>query len=203
MALTLQTVVQGITNLAEDDVMDVLALRLGIDDSSSSFVESLLEVDEAVDLLEKGDVDLLRAEQKGACTRLEGREVFAKEYKEAKQAQRAQKASGSRRKARVPARSDVPFTILHSEAKDFVPPKSSIWRGLTRNSWHGHREGRKRVSASWALWGESGAMRQVLKLLWGQHLEMEGMEVEDCPFTGLFDEVPSASAGSKASGSKG
>ena len=202
MALTLQTVVQGITNLAEDDVMDVLALRLGIDDSSSSFVESLLEVDEAVDLLEKGDVDLLRAEQKGACTRLEGREVFAKEYKEAKQAQRAQKASGYRR-SKKPARSDVPFTILHSEAREFLPPKSSIWRGLTRNSWHGHREGRKRVSASWALWGESGAMRQVLKLLWGQHLEMEGMEVEDCPFTGLFDEVPSASAGSKASGSKG
>ena len=147
MALTLQTVVQGITNLAEDDVMDVLALRLGIDDSSSSFVESLLEVDEAVDLLEKGDVDLLRAEQKGACTRLEGREVFAKEYKEAKQAQRAQKASGSRR-SKKPARSDVPFTILHSEAREFLPPKSSIWRGLTRNSWHGHREGRKRVSAS-------------------------------------------------------
>ena len=136
--------VHGITGLSEEAVLDILALRLGAEDSTSSFVESILEVDEAADLLERCDIEALKADKTQAKTLLEQQEAFSKGYKgtDAKMTKHVRKGTQASAAPRA-----LPFSITHSEARQFIPPKSPIWRGLTKNSWHGHRQNRKRVSA--------------------------------------------------------
>lgn len=100
--------------------------------------------------------------------------------------------SGGKGRARASGRSQnakarkLPCSITHERAKEFAPPGASIWRGLTRGEFCGHLPPYRRVSASWARFGQEGALRETLRLLWSQSLASQGLEEADCPVQGIF-----------------
>ena len=110
----------------------------------------------------------------------------------AKAAPKTKAKAKSKAKAKAgagpPPRQPLPSTIPQSEARRFVPPGCYIWRGLDRSEWCGHCAPRKRVSASWHQYTEEGALRLVVRMLWSQYLEKEGLGRDACPYTDLFDD---------------
>lgn len=91
----------------------------------------------------------------------------------------------------------LPSTIPQSEAKQWLPPGAYIWRGLQRREWAAHLKPYPRVSCRWAEFTEEGALREILRRVWRQYLEMQGKTEAECPISGLF---PSgAAAGAAAS----
>ena len=78
---------------------------------------------------------------------------------------------------------DIPQT----EAKQYIPPTASIWRGMTNGSWNGHLPGHTRVSALWARHGEQGAMRDVIRRLWTQWCEARASGTVRARLAACFD----------------
>ena len=192
----LHKVIQEITGEDDEATLEILALhRLGALDQASSLLDALLDTEETCDLFERDDVNALRGEKKGAARQQDSLHTFAKEYKEAKQKQQSKtKGRQHNQKGKVSQSfpTALPFSILQGEANRYIPPTSSIWRGLTRNSWHGHYPGRKRISSQWIVHGESGAMRDIIRWLWVQHCEKEGLELEEVPIRNLWDSSSSS-----------
>ena len=52
-----------------------------------------------------------------------------------------------------------------------IPEGASIWRGWSTRAWHGQYwlTGDKRCHAKWGDFGEEGATREVIRLLWAAH----------------------------------
>ena len=44
----------------------------------------------------------------------------------------------------------------------------------------------KRISRSWARYGEDESLRMVLEGLWEQFCEKHGVDKKDCPMRGVF-----------------
>ena len=79
-------------------------------------------------------------------------------------------------------------TIDHADANKFTPPRTSIWRGLKKGSWHGHAPPFQRVSGTIEREGsEKGALLKVLRCLWTAWCTLNGCEFCGCPLKGLFD----------------
>ena len=76
--------------------------------------------------------------------------------------------------------------IAQDEVNKFIPPYTSIGRGLVRCEWCGHCPPRQRISAAWAEHTEHGAMTVIVRQLWTQWLQLHGLEDKDCPVADLF-----------------
>ena len=55
-------VVKGITNLSDEQVLDIVSLRFAKDDDMETFVEALMEADEALQLLDRDDIQVMKKE---------------------------------------------------------------------------------------------------------------------------------------------
>jgi hypothetical protein len=142
--------------------------------------------------LEKRDADDLQQQQADAVKQHEANNDFRAQYR-AKRAEYTARTGGgaaagrgNKGKAKAQPSKKMPCSISHAQASQFVPPGSSIWRGLTKGIWCGHCPPHKRVQATWAEHGEEGAMREVLRMLWDQHLQKHGLTRADCPFEGMW-----------------
>ena len=164
--------------------------RLGLNDEPSSFVDALLETDEASELLERDDVQALKQQNKKAHTARDESQTFSEEYKEERQKLNQQAKKVVKGKATTHYPREIPFSIEQSQARLYIPPNSSIWRGMTKNnSWHGHYQGRSRISCSWLTHGESGAMKDIIRRLWSQQCEKMGLELSEVPFKNLWEDA--------------
>ena len=142
--------------------------------------DEIYEVEEAMEVLDKFDIDKLKQEKKDAEQRAAAFEAFRAEYSTKAAVVRA---------AAVPAAVDdkeLPdFHILQSQAKEFVPVGSSIWRSA-QGGWNGHCPPFKRCSATFAKHGGSeGALTYVLKKLWFLHCTKTGDPMTSCPWPSL------------------
>ena len=62
MCGTLVKVVKGITNKSEEEVLDIVSLRFAKNDDMESFVGALMEADEALQLLDRDDIRVIKQE---------------------------------------------------------------------------------------------------------------------------------------------
>ena len=181
---TLVVVVMKILGKSESQALDIISQRLAVNDDSASFVQSLLEVDEAAEVLDKQDHELLSNEQKAARTALDEAAAFSSDFVNSRQRLAAE---GPKKKTKI-AHRPLPDRIEQHEARQYVPPGASIWRGntLDRETWNGHMAPRKRIFEKLSDHGDAGAMRLILKRLWLQYLELNGLPASECPWTNLL-----------------
>jgi hypothetical protein len=78
-------------------------------------------------------------------------------------------------------------TISLADAKAMCPPGAIVWSGKGIGNWQGHFPPFPRVSRSWAKYSEPVALQLVLRDLWKNHLDVNGLGKSDCPIQGLFD----------------
>jgi hypothetical protein len=169
--------------------LDVLALRLPDDEACNAFSAAVQEIDEAVEVLEHFDHDVVRQEQETAASRMAGKSEFQAAYA---QRRKEWRLAGTRPKKRAASRGPVtkgqlPTQVPQSEAKQYIPAGCRIWRGLVQGSWQGHCPPFSRVHESWRASSEPEAMRRVIRTLWEQHLALEGLDKSACPWQGLLD----------------
>lgn len=200
------TVLSGRLEIEDDEVLKLISARLGNDQLNMQFASGLLDIDAAIQVLDWTDHQVVHDAQAKVKTDAAVRSDFVKSYKEKKMKVRSvlekakpkakpQNARG-KRSATQPA---APSTISQATAKMFVPPSAFIWRGVSRCDWNGHLEPYRRVRATWSKFGEEGAMKEVLRMLWEQHCEKEGLPFPDaCPHKGLLFGGASVSSSSGA-----
>lgn len=182
LIIAIQAILPGVS---DDEVLQILQLRLCENDASSSLTEALLEVDDAAELLNRDDSQRLAQEAKSARSSRDAGAEFSKQYSAFHE--RVRPAAKPRARPSGKKQPRLPASISHSEAKKHIPPGTSIWRGLTRGEWCGQCPPRKRIQCSWFLKGERGAMEDIIRRLWLQHLELRGRPLADCPYPGLLD----------------
>lgn len=161
------------------------------DDATSALGSEILQVDEALGVLERRDAEEFNKQKETfAQERTEKsdfRRAFGKKRRELLELAKSQ-AKGRKPAARsqnTKARK-MPCSITHERAKEFAPPGASVWRGLTRGEFCGHLPPYRRVSCSWARYGQEGSLRETLRLLWRQWLAAQGLGEADCPVQGMF-----------------
>ena len=71
--------------------------------------------------------------------------------------------------------------VPQATAKTFLPPGASIWKDRTRMAWNAHMPPRARISEPWGAC-EVVALSKILKRVWAQHLEIEGLDATHCPW---------------------
>ena len=180
--------VQDILKPEPERKFEILGLRLSDNELVNTYSEAVLEIEEAVKVLEQHDQDEVEKEQKSATTRLAGREEFQQQYRAAKSAFRLAQPRAKAGAKKGPIKpGTLPTSIPRSEAKKYIPPGCSIWRGAASATWQGHCKPFVRAYEPWATTSEPEAMRRVIKQLWEQYLLREGLEKDACPWKGLLD----------------
>ena len=174
---------KSILQLSDGAVLEIIALRLGEKDLEASYLPTLLEIDEAINLFDIHDVKEIERAQAQGVESLENIQTFETEF----QQMRRRVSDAAKEKIMLPKKLVLTADVTsHETASKFAPPDCSVWRGLTRAEWCGHCPPRKRVQKSWTEYTEKGALREVLRILWKQWLALHGLEVKDCTVQGLF-----------------
>jgi hypothetical protein len=170
--------------------MRMLSKRLCDTEQCNEWTQELLEIDAAATLLERQDQEALRSEQDAVLAQMEVRKAFRDAYARRRRddEEKAKLAAPKANKKKVEAaKVKMPTEIEQHEAKLWLPPHASIWRGRIKGYWFGHLPPFSRISAAWKEHSEGGAMRLIIRRLWDQHLMVTGASREDCPFQGIWD----------------
>lgn len=202
--LLLFFVIQTVLKLEDEEVLAVIALRLGEDEAEFAYNEALFEVDGALGVLDPDDHKKALKDNKEKEKEKEVRRGFVHEYHRKKTECENKKKStaagsggdggkkggdgGKAPKGKEPV---MPSTIPQKEAKKYLPPGTYIWRAVVRCEWCGHCAPYKRCSHSWLVYGEYGSMIMTIKKLWDQYCELNATDfMEVCPFAAwLLDQV--------------
>lgn len=188
---------------SEEEVCKICAQRLCARSGqvAPEAYDDLLELDDAAQFLDKDDCKELQREGEKAKSQA----AVMQEYRAAVLAKRGRisgvgggggvgrhrssRPSGPRR--RIPQEGVIP----HESAKSLSPPGSYIWRALTEGAWCGRLPPNGERSRSWRRHGEREACLQILRILWAQWADSEGLPLSAVPVDGLFpDTVGEASA---------
>ena len=157
-------------------------------DLGSVVGDTILEVDEAMQCLERSDVEKIKQAQDDLQRHQHSSSAFRQDF--ARKARELRGKSGIIEVLAVPV--DLPETIPQAEARRFMPEgtsnaRHSIWLGKA-GSWNVHVPPNARVTATFARWGNSqAALRHVLRSAWEQWLGLKGLPKEACPWKGLLD----------------
>jgi hypothetical protein len=168
----------------EAEILRIVGLRLTINQYCLSWVDEVLEMDDAYENIDRMDIDKVKAEQASMRCKVSKNEQFTSEY----QTLHAKKREGVRL-PKAPKHYKLPSTIPQVDAKKHIPPTCAIWRGLRRFEWCGHCRPFKRVSASWLQHGESGSLKFIYRKLWTQYLSLTGQDMSACPLANLWDDA--------------
>jgi hypothetical protein len=158
---------------------------------AANYSAEVLAVDEALEVLERRDAEEVHSEQERIVRAADEKVILLKDYAVKRRAvdllaQAKPKGKAAKAKAKAAGKRKLPCSISHEDAKQWIPPDSSIWGGLTRGEWHGHCPPYRRTSAPWLRYGQEGALQVVIRALWTQHLDKHGLALADCPIEGVF-----------------
>lgn len=199
--LQLQALVEHCLNCGEECVLEYLKLRCASLGSEGALDELMQDDDifASLDADDKAEVEQsLKTQRSHKRVVTEFRQEWVGRVRVVKQrakAFRKPKATATpKAKAKAMAAAigyrgpaNFPDLVPQSEARQYVPPGASVWRGNKALSWNGHLPPNARTSRSWALYGANGALKLVLQALWKQWLFSQGLTEAECPIVGLFD----------------
>ena len=202
-ASLLEALLQLITEklgVSHEKAMDFIMHRLAgevLEDTGAA----VLEIDEAIGVLERDDVELIKEAQKTEREKVIQRESFQAEYKAKRRhlyelALEQEKKGPKRKKASIAPK--LTTTFSQNTAKQYLPEGASIWRGLTSGVWCAHLPPFRRVSCKWTEEGEVQAMKTVIKNVWKQKMFGWGLPdyPEGCPFAKYLDEQSTSASSS-------
>ena len=157
---------------------------------------SLLEIDECIDVLEQNDIQKVEQAKKSTAEMQEHAQRFRSAYYEKARAV-AKAAAGGGGPDLVGGGgaggggdgTPLPPHITQVEAKQYAPEGGYVWVGYKREAWCGHYPPFKRHACSWTTHGGSdAALRELLRLLWDEHLFSNGLPRSACPWNNLFED---------------
>lgn len=189
LCAVLASAVSNVLECDEAATLDALSLRLPDDECCNAFSSAVQEIDEAVEVLEQFDHETVKQEQETAATRIAAKVEFQRAYAERRKAWRLARESNKKRAAPKHAvkKGELPTEMTQAQANKFIPPGTTIWRGVVQGSWQGHCEPFARVYESWRRSSEPEAMRRVIRTLWEQHIAKHGLDRSACPWAGILD----------------
>lgn len=181
---------------SDADILDIVAKRLaqppGDQDDCTA---DLMAIDEAMQCLEREDMEKLKEAKRTSESRSVARSTFSSDYR-AKRAQvsaaagkrktdkkRAASSSSSVRR-RVPP--DV-HMLEQREAKKLMPPSGALWKRRGDVSWHTKVGDFATCNRSAAKHGER-ALLLCLSDAWHKWCLLNGVDLKDCPMEGLLTE---------------
>jgi hypothetical protein len=81
----------------------------------------------------------------------------------------------------------MPPELDHAELKRWIPPRSSIWRGLKRMEFCGHMPPRRRIQARWSDFAsQSECAKDIIRRLLARDFEIEGIPWPTCLVAGML-----------------
>jgi hypothetical protein len=183
----LTKVIKDTLKCNDQELFEYLGKRLSNLDNETVFSEALLDIDEAMEVVDRVDQEAFVARQKTAAELLHEKESFAKEYGEAKF--KVTKRTGGKNAFDKMVKRALPLKFAQSEVKSFLPPSSHCWKGNTRGEWWCHVQPySRRIVVRLSSFGndETKCIAAMLQRAWVLYLEKEGRPRSDCPIEGLF-----------------
>ena len=182
-------------HLPPAEILGILRRRLAKARDSSAITQSLLALDEGLDLIDKKESEEIKKMQKQMRDKADEHDGFRGSFRENHKGVK-EDAKKRRLSGKTPAGKRLPDgDISQKSAKTYLPPLSSIWRDRIRGGWCGHRQGVRRCRFTWAsCGGEREALIECLRHLWSDHLELACQDESMCTVVGLFDKPPAAGA---------
>ena len=186
--------VKRVLKCSDMEAVEILQLRLAANDASAVYAKEFLDLDEALEVLEAPDAQMVHDDQKRLAGQLEGLQQFSKDYKttvqevKAKHAPAPKKGAGKGKKGKKGAEKvAVEASIAHVDAAKYLPPGASIWQGRKTQTWSAHVKPRPRISEPWRE--DCGrALHRILKRAWQLHLELNGQDWSSCPWVFSADD---------------
>ncbi|CAK0853088.1 unnamed protein product, partial [Prorocentrum cordatum] len=189
---TLQALVTRVLKPTDLDLCEILRKRCFV-----KFVgeDGLVDIQGAMDCMTKEEQEMTRE----TLSEKDAQKQIRKEYtakfnvyrKEVKAVRTAEAADQNRTKQEL-KKWKGPIEppkdgIVHSEAKKFLPPGASLWRGLTgTGAWHVHIPPHYK-SKTWLEAGSyDNALRFVLAFAWKKYLKSKDLDDSHCPIKGLL-----------------
>ena len=191
--------------LSAAEVWRIVLLRASTFKSMNQWSEEIGSLDEAMEVLDKEDEKFVKqAKKEVAEVRLEEQDFLTEYRKRVRERHAAVKPEKKGKHAAHPALvfptslPKLPLGIIDvTEARRYLPPTASVWRGKKYGSWQGHYKPYPRIGRSWNKYSEAEALRLVHVYLWGSYLLEKGHFESECPIKGIFDVVqPHTGAGS-------
>ena len=159
-------IIKRALNLDDGATLDIIAQRFVATEQEDDYAEQVLNIEEAVEVLEDQDIKVLNQERKHLPELREARDSFRTEYVDRRRlipvpAAPAPKAvAGKKGKGKGKgkgggggggARDDIPDDISQANAKFFLPPGGQLWCGHKRHEWCGHLPPFGRISYMWQM----------------------------------------------------
>lgn len=199
-----------VLSCSEDEALEYARHRVGMNDEGSQFHQELLELDDVHEVLDRHDVKAVDQQRTTVANHLDERKRFVEEYGKKMAARPKAKAkraprpgSAAARQATLPPRLPPASEIRQADAKLVCPPGGHVWLSHKWGNWQAHYPPCKRVSRSFARYGQQEALRQCIVYLWTKHCEHQGIPEAQCPLAGVFGPelpgIPRASGSSAAS----
>lgn len=199
----LYSVMGGLLDMQDEQLMHFLGRRMSTYAQQERFAEEFAELDEAAELLERQDQQKVKQEKQSHETLKEQASTYTQAYVAKQRDLRQQKKNGgSRSKAkvktiRIPRFPDHDIEL--ETARALAPPGSSLWMSRAEGNWQGHFKPFPRISRSWNRWGESEALRLVLQALWDRYCQRHGLTRSETGVVGLWPDEATASGGASSS----
>ena len=164
-----------------EKTLEIISQRLAVKDLHNTFVCELLQIDEAISFIDHNDQSDIKQHQDDAKKEIERRVDFTTTYASLYEVHGI-KPPAKEKGVKYAA------SLEQEVMKQFIPPGSSIWRGLTHRCTCGHMPPRKRISSPWDVAGEIESVRDVTRRLWEQYLELKSLPRDFCWVQGLWDD---------------
>lgn len=177
---------------SEEELLAICHSRVAKQCTRDDASEALMQVDEALEVVEPCDVQEVKSEQERQRKTKAEQDEFNTEFRSRARsaAVRAAAKAKPKGKATKTATLVLPHHLEQKEATRFLPAGAAIWRANFRGEWNGHMPPHRRVTESYVKHGSSElALKACLRKLWSQKLAMQGLSEAACPIEGLFSEA--------------
>lgn len=182
--------VTSVLQVTEGAAIRILHLRVARANFEEPVAPAILEVEDAMNVLDRFDLEKFKHTPKHAKSEQAARVAFRDSFQQKARSitEASSKRSKAKAKAKAMARRPMRLHCGQPTAKLLVPEGTSIWRDVTRGGWCAHCAPNTRISEACAKHGSSdAALKAVLRRLWVQFLDLQGRSLSACPNDGLFD----------------
>lgn len=185
----LWALVEGCLGTSAAETLAIYHRKLARGNTSEEITSALLQVDEAIQVMDKHDFDRVTEAKKKATAAVASHADFKASFSANASSVCAAKGAGKQKKA-VVKKVVLPHHSTQGDAKRFIPPTTSIWRDCARGGWRAHCPPNSRLSESFDKNGGCSdlAFRFILRKFWCHFAEkMRASPAEVCPVDGLFN----------------
>ena len=181
---TIFTMVKSVLQCPDEEATDICHKRLVQMSKSNAHAPALLQVDAALDVMDKSDHQRFRDDQDAAEAQLVNRKAFSNAYKEKVKINRGQRGGARQVKYKKYV---FPATVTQQTAKTYLPPNTSIWKDNGHQAWAAHVKPYPRIRERFDLHGsDHEALKVLLQRAWALRLEKDCFDLSECPIQGLF-----------------